>query len=156
MSTLIVNGTAYNYPDPGTEPGWGEDATGWAKAVTNALQSLAAAGTIFETQSSIANNITTFTQIPGLQFNSALTLSALVFYRIFRDTDSATPVNEEGILSIIVDNGTWKMSREIVVGETTGVTLDVNGAGEIVYKSTNIAGANYQGIIKFKTIGIIN
>lgn len=156
MANLTVNNTTFNYPDPGQEPGWGEDATGWAEAVTEVLNSLAGTGTINETQSNIENNISVNTQIAGLVFNSSLTQSATVLYRILRDTDSISPIIEQGKLDILYDNGTWKLSREIVVGSPAGVIIDIDGTGQLVYKSSNIAGANYQGYIKFKTTGIIS
>jgi len=154
MADLIVNNTIFNYPDPGEEPGWGEDATGWAEAVTEALQSLAPAGTLNEAQSAIDNNQTD-EEIAGLVFSSSLTKTATVLYRIQRDTDSITELVEQGYLNILYDNGTWLMSREISTGSPAGVQLDINSMGQVIYTSTNIAGANYTGFIRFKTFGIV-
>lgn len=151
MAELKVNNTIYNYPDPGTEPGWGNDATEWAKAITEAVDSLAGAGSIVETQSIIANNISVATPVAGLQFNSALTKSAIVFYRIFRDTDITTPVTEQGELQITLDNTTWKLSRTITVGDSAGVLMDIDSVGQVNYTSSNISGSSYEGFIRFKT-----
>lgn len=156
MADLQVGTEIFNYPDPGTEPGWGADATGWATAVTELLSSLAGPGTINETQSTIDNNISVDEQVAGLIFNSALTQSAIVIYRIHRDTDAISPMTEMGQLDILLDNGTWKMTRTILSGEPAGITLDVDPTGQIIYQSSNLAGANYNGFIKFKTIGIIS
>lgn len=156
MADLQVGTEIFNYPDPGTEPGWGDDATGWATAVTELLQSLAGAGTINETQSNIDDNIIANSEVAGLVFNGALTQSAVIIYRIQRDTDAITPLTEMGRIDVLLDNGTWKMSREITAGEPAGVVMDIDGNGQIVYQSTNLPGANYTGFIKFKTIGIIS
>lgn len=155
MSDLLVNNEVYAYPDPGTEPGWGTDATGWAEAVTEVLASLAGPGTINEVQSNIENNISIDTSVAGLIFASSLTQSAIVMYRIQRDSDSISPLIEAGRLDIVLNNGVWEMSREITGGNPAGVSFDVDGTGQVVYQSTNIAGANYTGSVKFKTTGIL-
>lgn len=154
MADLIVNNTTFNYPDPGEEPGWGDDATGWAEAVTEALDSLAPAGTLNEAQSAIDNNQTN-QEVSGLVFSSSLTKTATVLYRIQRDTDSMSPLIEQGYLYILYSDGNWLMSREISTGTPAGVQLDVNVSGQVIYTSTNLAGANYTGFIKFKTFGIV-
>lgn len=156
MSDLQVGTETFNYPDPGTEPGWGTDATGWATAVTELLASLAGAGTINETQSIIANNISVAEPIAGLVFSDTLTQSALIIYRIERDTDSIAPRTEMGQINILFDDGSWKMSREILAGDPAGVVMDIDVTGQITFTSSNLAGANYEGFIKFKTIGIIS
>lgn len=155
MADLLVNNEIFNYPDPGTEPGWGTDATGWAVAVTEVLNSLAGPGTINEVQSVIENNISDAIALPGLVFAASLTQSATVLYRIQRDTDDISPIIEQGRLDIMLDNGTWKMSRDIIVGNLAGVTFSIDATGQINYTSTNLAGANYTGFVKFKTIGIL-
>lgn len=153
---LQVGNTTYAYPTPGEEPNWGADATSWAQAVTELLQSIAGAGTINEVESVIANNVTTDTEVLGLAFSETLTQAAIVLYRIVRDSDDITPVTEMGKLDIVYDNGTWKMSREIGAGEPAGVTLDINSLGQVVYQSTNISGANYEGVVKFKTVSVLS
>lgn len=155
MSDLQVGTEIFNYPDPGTEPGWGDDATGWAKAVTELLASIAGPGTINETQSNIDNNIAVATDIAGMVFNSSQTKSAIVLYRIQRDTDSISPLTEMGQLNIVLDDGTWKLTRMIIVGNDAGVLLDIDSTGQVQYTSSNLAGTNYTGSIKFKTMGTI-
>jgi len=154
MADLIVNNTTFNYPDPGAEPGWGEDATGWAKAITDAINSLSPAGTLNEAQAAIDNNQVD-QEVSGLLFSYLLTKTATVLYRIQRDTDSMSPIVEQGYLYILYDNGTWLMSREITAGSPTGVQLDIDAAGQVKYTSTDLTGANYTGSIKFKTFGIV-
>jgi|SRR5690606_24463687 len=154
MADLKVNNVTFNYPDPGTEPGWGDDATGWAEAVTDALESLAPAGTLNEAQSAIDNNQVN-EEVNGLIFSSLLTKTATVLYRVERDTDDINALVEQGYLYILYDNGTWLMSREISTGTPAGVQFDINGLGQVIYTSTNLTGSNYTGFIRFKTFGIV-
>lgn len=153
MADLKINTTTFNYPDPGTEPGWGEDATGWAKAVTDELTSLVPLGSLNTAQASLDNNQTA-QDVPGLLFTNLFTKTVTVLYRIERDTDSMSPLVEQGYLYILYDNGTWLISREITVGSPAGIQLDIV-AGQVKYTSTNLSGANYIGFIKFKTFGIM-
>lgn len=156
MSDLQIGTEIFNYPDPGTEPGWGTDATGWATAVTELLGSLASPGTINETQSIVANNTAVAAPIAGLVFSDTLTQSALVIYRIQRDTDAISPMTEMGQINVLFNDGIWQMSREILAGDPAGVVMDIDATGQITFTSSNLAGANYDGYIKFKTIGIIS
>lgn len=155
MPDLKVNNEIYSYPDAGQEPGYGSDATGWAEAVTDVLDSLAGSGTINETQSIIENNILTNQAIAGLVFSSSLTKSATVFYRIERDTNSITPLVEQGTLVVVLNGSTWELTREISAGNPAGVVMDIDNTGQVVYTSTNLSGTGYVGIIKFKTTGIL-
>lgn len=155
MSELVVNNKAFNYPDPGTEPGWGAEATDWAKEVTAVLDSISGVGTIIETITTIENNISVPTSIPALVFNSNLTQAIKLFYKIKRDTDSVPEVSEQGVLELFYTNGTWLVSREISVGSPTGVFFDIDNTGQIKYTSSNLAGANYVGSIRFKTISVL-
>lgn len=154
MPSLIVNNEIFEFPTSGAEPGWGQDVTGWAVAVSDVLNSIAGPGTINEVNSIIDNNATN-QPISGLVLSSSLTQSAVVFYRIQRDTDDISPMIEQGQLSILLNNGTWEMSREITAGSYSGVIMDIDNTGQLMYTSSNLAGANYSGTIKFKTTGIL-
>lgn len=156
MSDLKVNNVTYSYPDPGSEPGWGQDATDWAAAVTNVLSSLVPAGTINETQATIelsASNkaITAFT------FNQSLSQAASVTYRIERTTDSIK-LYEKGTIEIIYDPSQvnpWLMTRVIDAGSDALVSIDINSSGQAIYTSLPISGTNYEGFMKFKTASSI-
>lgn len=151
---LTINNNVYDFPTPGEEPGWGNDATEWAKAITDALASLVPAGTLNEAQSAIDNNQIN-QEVSGLLFSFLLTKTATVLYRLERDTASMSPLVEQGYLYILYDNGVWLMSREISAGTPTGVQLDIDSSGQVRYTSTNLVGAGYTGFIKFKTFGIV-
>lgn len=155
MSDLKVINTTFAYPDPSQSPGWGEGATDWAIAITDAVNTLAGPGFINETQSTIENNTTK--PINGLIFNQALTQGIDVTYRIFRKTDSIE-FSEKGNLSIVYKPSTtekWFMTRDMGPGDDSLVNLDIDANGQVNYVSTPISGTNYQGFIRFKTISIL-
>lgn len=161
MSDLTVNNNTYAYPDPGTEPGWGQDATGWAQDVTIVLDSVAGTGTISETQALIALTATD-EDVPGLLFNNSITESAQIIYRIFRVTTGggAEQLSEAGMLQVVYNpaGGTgekWLMSRQVTAGTDARVALTITDAGQVTYSSLTLTGTSYQGYIKFKTITIL-
>lgn len=156
MSNLKINGNTYSYPDPGTEPGWGQDATGWAEEVTSVIDSLAGDGTIFQTTATINNNITTPTEVAGLIFNESFTKSAEITYRIEIRTDSVEIV-EQGELNITYYPSLperWVMTQVITGGDPSGVELTINTLGQVLYQSEAVSGLDYVGLINFKTITI--
>jgi hypothetical protein len=156
MSNLTVNNNTYAYPDPGSEPGWGKEATGWAEDVTEVLDSVAGSGTINETQSTI-NNIATNEDVAGFVFNPALVEGAEVSYKIFRKTDSVE-YSEKGTFSINYKPGAaekWFITRAITAGDDALVSFDITIDGQVQYTTTAISGSNYQGYIRFKTTSIL-
>lgn len=156
MSDLKVNNVTYNYPDPGSEPGWGADATDWAGAVTIVLASLTPPGTINETQSTLELNVTDKT-VTALVFNQNLSKAASVTYRIERTTDTVK-LYEKGTLEFLYDPSQvipWLMSRTIDAGTDALVYLDIDASGQVKYTTQSIAGINYSGFIRFKTASSI-
>lgn len=167
MSNLKVNSKTFNYPDTGTEPNWGKNATDWAKEVTTVLDSSNGLGTITETQSTIENNISSSLPktIAGLIFNSSLTKGATVEYRIYRKSQNSVEKSEQGILNInysqIDPLNKWSITREITNGEPALVYLDIDNNGQVKYSSSDVlvntptVDTNYEGYIRFKTSSII-
>lgn len=160
MPNLTVNNNTYAYPDPGTEAGWGSDATGWAEDVTAALDSLAGTGTINETQA-IIELTATDQDIAGLAFNSSVVQAATVAYRISRVTTGggAEQLTEAGTLEIVYDpaNSQWVMTRTFTNAADVRVSMDISGntTGQVIYSSLALTGSNYNGIIRFKTVSIL-
>ena len=152
--TLVINNVTYNYPGPGEDPGWGEDATGWAEEVTSVLSSLLGAGDILETTFNVANNVTSATNITGLSFDTATVRSAVIEYSIYRISDTTTSGKAEtGVLDIVYDNSAssgnkWLLSQES--NGDSGITFDITDAGQFTYTSTDIGSTNYSGVFKFK------
>jgi hypothetical protein len=155
MPILIVNNNAYAYPDPGQEPGWGESATAWAQAVTDVLNTLVAPGDILETNFTIGNNVSSFTNINGLAFDGAVVRAANITYSVYRTT-TAMPSGtvEQGTILLTYDNAgsvgnKWKVSIQSDV--TAGVTFACTDSGQVQYISTDMTpSTGYTGTIVFK------
>lgn len=153
-TNLVVNNNNFAYPLPGDEPGWGEGATGWAVEVTDVLQGLQGANDIPQTLFDIANNISSPTMIVGLLFNPATVRSAVVEYSIYRKTDTVgNEFAEKGTLELIYKNGgpinsKWTIGR-VFFGDDAGLLFTMSDAGQVLYTSSNIAGANYTGTFHF-------
>jgi hypothetical protein len=151
MPILTVNNTSYNYPDPGQEPGWGEDATAWAEAVTSVLNFLVAPGDIINSTASIQNNITVPTDVSACVFDGAVTRAANVTYQVTRKTDDlVTGLVQEGtlLLNYNPNGGTWTLSQTYSCDEL-GVSFSITNGGQVQYTSSDVTGANYEGVIKF-------
>lgn len=152
---LVVNNVTFNYPEPGEDPGWGGEATDWAEEVTDVLNSLLGAGDILETTFNVANNVSVAANVIGLAFTATAVRAAVIEYSIYRTTDSSTSGNAEtGMMNIVYDNNAssgnkWLLSR-MQDGES-GVVFDITDGGQFTYTSSNIAGANYSGVMHFKS-----
>lgn len=144
--TLTVNGIPYEYPSNGENPGWGEDATAWAQAVTDVLNNSQGPGDILSTSFTIADNISSFTNVTGLAFSTSLVRSFEIEYNVFR-TDGTTPQVEVGLMHGVYNGTSWELSRDYT-GEA-GMTYEITNAGQFRYKSTSVGGT-YSGSMKFR------
>ena len=155
MPVLIVNNNPFNYPDPGTEPGWGADATGWAEEVTTVLGNLSGADDILETTFNLANNVSSPQDIVGLLFNPATVRSAVIEYSIYRST-SSNELAEKGTLNIVYKNGgtvgeKWTIGR-VFFGDDGEIIISATDAGQFQYTSSNLAGTSYSGTMRFEAV----
>lgn len=138
MAKQYTIGTkTFNYPDAGENPGWGEDATDWAGAVTDALQTVQGPNDILLTSATLANNQTSATNIPGLSFNVAQVEAVEIDYYITRTFDSgSTVISERG--KILGDyNGTDFIISTESSGDT-GVDFFVTSGGQFQYTSSDL------------------
>lgn len=153
MPNLTVANNTYAYPDPGTEPGWGEEATSWAQAVTDVLNTLLAPGDILETSFAIANNVSSDTNINGLVFDSGSIRAANITYAVYRMSTANPSGNaESGTIQLTFDNSAAPGSKWIVAVQNSGnagITFTCTDAGQVQYKSTDIGTPGYSGQIKF-------
>jgi len=153
MALLQVGNQYFNYPDPGTEAGWGEDATGWAEAVTNALTALIAPGDILPTSLVIQDGQSTAADVTGLFFNSNTIRAANIDYAVYRVSSSTNPgVAESGRLMIDLNDtaptgSKWSLIQ--IKNGDAGVTFSVTDGGQIQYTSTTIGLTGYTGVIDF-------
>lgn len=157
---LTVNNTTFPYPEPGDEPGWGEAATDWATEVTEVLSSIAGPGDILPSSFSIANNVSSATNITNLAFDTGTVRQATISYAVYRKTDTNTNgFAETGIINLVFDNNAssgnkWLLSQGNMVGNA-GVAFSITDAGQVRYTSTNITGANYSGKLSFKATTLV-
>lgn len=152
--TLIVNNQPFQYPQDGEDPGWGEGASDWATAVTDALSSIVNPNDIPTTEFSIANNTIAPQNVVGLVFNTSTVRSATIQYFIYRVTNTNTSgFAETGTMNIIYDTNASSGQKWLVSQSTSGnsgVVLDITDAGQFTYTSSNITGTGYSGTMKFK------
>lgn len=157
MSTpLIVNGNLYNYPSSGTSPNWAEEATGWAQAVTDVLETVQGADDIVITTALLANNQNTPQNIAGLNFDPTQARGAIVTYSVNRFTDGVGGEEraEVGYLycSYIASATAWRVA--VAGGGSSGVDFSMTSLGQIQYTSDLQAGDNYNGTIVFKATSL--
>lgn len=112
-----------------------------------------------DTSFTIANNQSSAANITGLLIDGVSTRSFILDYSIYRQTDTASSaLAQVGQLRGVYNtqSASWLMSDDFS-GQNAGVTLTILSSGQIQYTSTNIAGANYVGSLKYairKTFGV--
>jgi hypothetical protein len=153
MPLLTVNNNTYNYPDPGTDPGWGSEASDWAQAVTDVLNTILSPSDILETSYAINNNVSTATNINRLAFDPGTVRAANVTYTIYRISAANPSGNvESGTIYLNYDNSAslgskWNLGQQ-KIGES-GVVFTITDAGQVQYTSSDIGDSSYTGSIKF-------
>lgn len=131
---LQIGNKIFNYPEAGENPGYGEDATAWAEAVTEALETVQGANDITPTTTALANNVSVATPVAGLSFNLAQVRRATIEYVIVRVFDAGTTTITESGTMVADYNGT-EFAVSIESNDDSGVRFDANGAGQITYTS---------------------
>lgn len=152
--TLTIAGTTFNYPTSGEDPNWSEEASSWAVAVTEALNTLLAPGDILQTSFAIDNNIAVPTNINGLLFDSGTVRAANVNYTVYRISDSSPSGHAEtGLIFLVFDDSAavgmkWKLSQSPVDGNA-GISFSMDDDGQMKYATTTIGDVGYVGTIRF-------
>lgn len=136
MPRLTIAGSTYNYPDPGTEPGWGEDATDWAQAVTDVLNTLVNTGDILQTTFTLQDNQSSPASVSGLMFDPTIVRAANVTYSINRNG-----FNQAGTLLLNYNasagaGSKWNFTEANKIGDV-GVTFSILDTGQVQYISTS-------------------
>lgn len=151
---LQVGNQTFEYPEQGTELPWGEDATGWAEAVTEALQTVQGPNDKLKTEVTLANNQTTPTDISGLSFNVAAILAVTIEYYVERIYDGgATQIGESGVIRAYYDGTDFNISVQAT--EDAGVDITATNAGQFQYTSDNKANHTSSRIVfTAKTIDV--
>jgi hypothetical protein len=143
---------------PSTRSNGGRVTAGWFNDIKTWVQGLYGAGAIEETSFTIANNQSGAASVTGLLFSSASYRSAEVDYEISRKTDTASSeVRCIGKMKLVyrAESSSWEIigdsfDGDDIAGVACGVTFTVTAAGQVQYESSNIAGSNYAGTIKFR------
>ena len=162
MSKCLTIGTCtYSYPEQGTNPGWGEEATCWAVAVTGKLNTLSGPNDKNVTCVSITNNINICNGFPcGLPIGAGITSlsfstsactgvrSFIVDYNVVRTgtvSNGCTPTYETGSMTGIYNGTDWNFNHEFV--GCAGVDFTISASGQINYYTDSTKG---PGNIKFR------
>lgn len=144
---LQVGNNIFEYPQQGTGPGHGEEATAWAEAVTESLANFLGPNDILLTSANLANNTATQQVIPGLAFNTGQVQHINIEFLIVRIFDlGATKVVESGKVYGNFNGSDFRISVEST-GDDTGVEIDVNPSGQFIYTSSNLA--DHQSSVVF-------
>lgn len=145
---LQIGSTIFEYPVQGDKPGWGEEATAWAEAVTAALQNVQGPNDILITSATLANNQTTPADIPGLVFNTGQVQSVEVDFLLERVFDAgSTTETESGKILGAYDGTEFSISVESV--GNVGIDITVTNAGQFQYTSDDKAN-HVSTTIRFK------
>lgn len=129
---------------------------GWWNTIRTALVGAFGNGAVTETQFTIADNQSSYTDITGLALSLSVTKAAIIEYTIYRTNGSSTERREVGRLVAYhkAVAGAWSYERHTDAGDdalNVADSLIVNSSGQVQYKSDSI-GATYVGTIRYKII----
>ena len=140
---LTVGSETFEYPEQGTNPGWGPDATDWAEAVTDQLTLVSGPNDIPDTTTTILNNQSTAQDIgvgsSALQFSGVAVRSFVVVYAVTRGA-----AVESGKMEGNFDGTNWVMQHDNV--KDAGMDFEITSAGQIQYFSDD----DVAGTIRFR------
>jgi hypothetical protein len=146
---LTIGNEVFEFPIDGENSGWGSEVTDWAEAVTDALSVVQKPNDILLTTATIANNISSPTNIPGFSFSTAEVVAIECRYLINRTTTVPNAVySEVGYIEGYFDGSDWGYSIR-TTGESE-VLLSITPAGQIQYTSSNLSGATHVATITFE------
>lgn len=130
---LVVVDKGFDYPETGNGEGWGEEATGWAEAVTETISSLVSNQDIPLSEALLINNSSGI--INGMSFSASSTQRIEVTGVISRKYTaiSGTPEESEAFTTQGAYNGTDFLISIASSGDDTGVTMDVTSLGQFNY-----------------------
>jgi len=149
---IQIGSTIYTVPEEGDNPGWGEDLTEFFCAIGAALQNVQGPNDILTTSATLANNQTTFIDIPGLIFNTAQVQRVEVKYLVTRVFDAGvSTIVESGIIEGNYDGSLFKIATKFL--DDAGIEFDVTNAGQFQYKTTDLTD-HVSTTIRFEAVTI--
>jgi hypothetical protein len=149
-TTITINGADYNLPSQTDNPPWGEELSSLIAALSTVVSSLQGSGDLSLTSFNIANNQSSAANITGASFDVGQVRSAIIAYSVYRST-ADVGASECGQIMITYNSfdSTWRLSQ-FNVGDS-GMTFSITSGGQIQYTSSNLSGASYAGVMRFKT-----
>jgi hypothetical protein len=152
--TLTINNIPYVFPEQGDAQPWGQDATEWATAVTNALNTFLATGDVLTASTTLLNNQASALGITGLSFDPSILQGFSLEYSIYR-SDTVFSAAETGTIKGAYNalTSAWEYSQFGTNIENTGVILSIDSSGQIKYTSTNLTGGTHTCKIVFYAKG---
>lgn len=149
--TLQIGNQTFEYPVQGNG-NWGEEATAWAEAVTEALETVQGPEDILITEAILNNGSNG--DVSGLLFDSSVVQQINVEGLITRTFTDSTPTQADAFIAIGSYNGsTFSISAEYV-GNDAGVTLNITNVGQFTYIAENKANTDTI-TIRFKGKAIV-
>ena len=150
MITYTINGTSFNFPTQGDDPPWGDEIVSTITAIVNTLNTLNGTGDILTTSFTISNNVSSASNVTGLNFDPTVVRSAIIDYSIYRSSTTPNELSECGSMYVTYKStaGSWEIAQYNV--GNSGVVFTVTNGGQIQYTSSDIGSGGYVGKIKFK------
>jgi hypothetical protein len=147
---LTVGNESFDYPITGTN-NYGEGATDWSEAITDAVAEFFGPGDIRTTEAALANNTTA--DVSGLVFDTAYVQRVKVEGIITRKFNSNPTKTESFMIEGSYNTSEFNITVEFS-GDDTEVELFMNG-GQVRYTSADVADTS-EMTIKFKASTIIS
>lgn len=149
--TLQIGNQTFEYPVQG-DGNWGEEATAWATAVSEALETVQGPEDILITEAVLNNGSSG--DVAGLSFDTSVVQQINVEGLITRTFSDATPTEADAFIVTGSYNGSvFSISAEYV-GNDAGVTLNITNVGQFTYVAENKANTDTI-TIRFKGKAIV-
>jgi len=148
---LQVGEEIFEYPVTGSS-NYGEEATGWAEEVTEALKEVKGPGDISTTETILAG---TSGDIAGLQFDTSFVQRVLIEGLITREFNTNPTIYESFTIEGIYNGSEFLINSEFV-GQDTNVSFDTVG-GQFRFETVADPDDAPNGLsIKYKAKAIID
>ena len=151
--SLTIGSETFLYPEQGTKPGWSEESTDWAVAVTNKLATLSGVNDINTTCVAVANNQCAAANIgsgaSALSFPTSSVRAFVVSYAVTRTDPCCAVTVESGEMEGVYNGTAWSFNHSHI--GCAGMCFNITPAGQVQYLSDATKGA---GTIKFRARSI--
>lgn len=151
--SLTIGSQTFDIPLQGEAPDYGENLTEFFTAIADSLSDIVGPSDILLTTATIANNQSSPANIPGFAYSTSTVKTIKAEYIIERSTSTPSVVKvENGFIEGNYDGTSWNISIRTIGNSDT--TLSITSGGQIQYISSNMTGAGYSGIIRFRSQSI--